>query len=190
MALARWGGFSADRLYYGTDTRAGEFLVGAILGLAVASRRPSSNRSDEASPAVLNILGLGACMALVAAWALTPRDASWLTSGGLGVYALVSGVAIVAIGSPGTIPAHVLGGRPLRSLGRISYGCYLYHWPVLLLLSPGRVPGGEPARLVAAAGVTTGLAAASYHFVERPIRTRSNPYRESAPPSSSQCAPP
>lgn len=51
--------------------------------------------------------------------------------------------------------------RPLAHLGRISYGVYLWHWP-LIVLNPGAPPG-----LMVAASLV--LAEASWRYVERPI---------------------
>ncbi len=64
----------------------------------------------------------------------------------------------------------LLGSHPLRWLGRISYGLYVYHWPVLLWLVPERT--GLPPLLnpVAGVGLSIALAAASHRWIEAPIR--------------------
>ena len=62
--------------------------------------------------------------------------------------------------------------RPLRALGRISYGVYVYHWPLFLWLDHDRT-GLSPLPLSALRFVTTiALATISYVLLERPIRTR------------------
>jgi hypothetical protein len=79
-------------------------------------------------------------------------------------------VLIVAAVTTGPVKV-LLSLAPLRALGRISYGVYLYHWPVFLWLNGDR-SGLSGGRLLLARGaVTIGIAVLSYHAVEMPIRT-------------------
>ena len=64
----------------------------------------------------------------------------------------------------------VLGVAPLRALGRISYGVYLWHWPIIVWMSPERTHLDGPALLVARTAMTLGVALLSYHLLEMPIR--------------------
>ena len=54
-------------------------------------------------------------------------------------------------------------------LGRVSYGTYLWHWPVILLLEQV-LDVGPAVVAVLAVAISTGLAAASYEVLEMPIR--------------------
>ncbi len=156
-----------DRVYYGTDTRAAEILLGALLAVGVARRGglPVAGRRRG----VVSAAGAIAIAATVVAWAVVGHESAWLYRGGFGAYALVTVVLIGAALGPGPV-RRVLSVGPLRAVGSISYGLYLYHWPVFLWLSPGRT-GLEPATLFAARIVVTfALALASYHLLEMPIR--------------------
>jgi hypothetical protein len=64
----------------------------------------------------------------------------------------------------------VLALTPLVALGRISYGVYLYHWPIFLWLSPERTGWSFAPLLVVRLGTTLTVAIVSFHFLEEPIR--------------------
>jgi peptidoglycan/LPS O-acetylase OafA/YrhL len=85
-----------------------------------------------------------------------------LYRGGLVLVALGTAGLVVAAATSGTITATVLGWWPLRAVGIVSYGLYLWHWPVQLFLAD------SPwwTRL----GLAGAIAAASYVLVERPVR--------------------
>jgi peptidoglycan/LPS O-acetylase OafA/YrhL len=177
ILLTRFGGFDADRIYYGTDTRAAELLAGAIVAALVANGAATGWATMRNGPRLaLDLASVVAAGVLAASWVLTPAGASWLGTGGLGIYAGVSALVILGAAVPGTVLARALSGALLRGLGRISYGLYLFHWPILLLVAPGRIPGPGVLRLVVAAALTTGLAFLSYRFVEHPIRRRIAPF--------------
>jgi hypothetical protein len=78
-------------------------------------------------------------------------------------------VAVVVGGRAGPLGA-VLGFAPLRWLGIISYGVYLWHWPVIVYATPERTGlDGWVLDAVCVAG-DAGLAIASFVLIERPIR--------------------
>jgi hypothetical protein len=66
-------------------------------------------------------------------------------------------------------PAFFLGTRPMVWIGRCSYGIYLWHWPILVLLDAKYGPMSVLARLSALAG-SFALAALSYRYLEHPVR--------------------
>ena len=66
--------------------------------------------------------------------------------------------------------ASVLGIRPLVAIGVISYGLYLWHWPIDVWLDEARTGLSGFALFALRLAVTGVIATASYFFVERPIR--------------------
>jgi len=79
-------------------------------------------------------------------------------------------VVVGVLLSPDGPVSRMLGTLPLATLGRWSYGIYLWHWPIFLVLSPDRTGlEGVPLSGIRIA-VTLGVAALSYHALEQPIR--------------------
>ncbi len=161
-------GGDPSRVYYGTDTRMAGILYGAVLALAVACwgqvRGVLARRALEVT-AVVAMVGLGW------GWATVRGTSPWLYQGGFVVFGLAVAVVIAAAthDRPGPV-ARVLSIAPLRWFGLVSYGLYLWHWPVIVWLTPRRtgVDGWELSAL--RFGVTMAVTLASYWLVEQPIR--------------------
>jgi peptidoglycan/LPS O-acetylase OafA/YrhL len=159
-------GGDTSRVYYGTDTRAAELLVGALLA-ALFYRRLVIRKLIPRL--IVLTVGTGALIATIVVWATTDQHSNWLYEGGLGLYAIGSAAIIAAALQPGLVRS-ALSIAPLRWLGRISYGVYLIHWPVYLWLSPSRTGLNPWPLFLLRVAVTLALAVASYHLVEQPIR--------------------
>lgn len=153
-----WG---PDAAYWATPARLGEILVGAALA-GVLHGRVLRHR-------VLPWLG-GAGLAVVV-WAAVwwPSDRGPAYAGWLGVFAFASAALILGLQVPSPLRA-AFGVRPLVHLGRISYGVYLYHWPVYALLTETRVGAGGWRLFGVRVVVTLVVAAASFRLLEQPIR--------------------
>jgi hypothetical protein len=97
---------------------------------------------------------------------------TWLYSGGgLVLFGVASAVLVRACMIRGPIRT-VFSWSALRVLGLISYGVYLFHWPVFLVLSEHRTGLSQWPLFAVRVAVTLGIALLSYVFVERPIRDR------------------
>jgi hypothetical protein len=104
-------------------------------------------------------------------WTFTVhRTDPWLYEGGLSLYALVSMLAISAALVPGSLPRRMLSVSPLPWIGRLSYGAYLFHWPLFLWLDEARTGLGAWPLFALRFAVTMGLAWLSLVLVEAPIR--------------------
>jgi peptidoglycan/LPS O-acetylase OafA/YrhL len=174
-----------NRAYFGTDTRAQALLIGCAAAILLA------NAAQAARPVVTSAVAirlaavaarqrqrrrLGVAAALGAAtFAVLLSTANgedrWLYHGGLTVAALaVAAVIVHAVASPTSPTARALAFAPLVWLGRISYGVYLWHWPLFQFVNADRTGLTGPALLAVRIGLTFAVAAASYVLVERPIR--------------------
>ncbi len=157
-----------NRVYFGTDTRAFAVLLGAAAaaGAARFGAVPGGARRQ-----VLEGAGLVAAIGLAIAWVRLPGSSPVLRHGGLALCSLAAAVIITAVTQPRAGPlATLLGWRPLRRLGAISYGVYLYHWPVIVWLDAATTHLDGLALIGLQVGVTLALATASYVLVEQPVR--------------------
>ena len=156
---------NTDFVYYSLPSRAGELLVGAVaatsLGVAQLARRPA--------PKWATLGGTLALIALIVLCATVTRTSPWLSWGGFVGFSVISSLLIVAALPPGPL-AKALSVWPLLMLGKISYGLYIYHWPVILWLTPERVGVGGAELILIQASVTLVLAIISYVLVEQPVR--------------------
>lgn len=158
MALVHAEGGDTTRAYFGTDTRAAAVLFGAL----VALWRPSARW--------LSVLGLVAAAALAVAWATVDGTTSWLYEGGFALCSVAAAVVIASIAAQRGPLVRALELAPLRHLGLISYGVYLWHWPVFVVLTPEETGAHGWPLLVLRLAVTLGIAELSYWLLELPIR--------------------
>ncbi|MES2172130.1 MAG: acyltransferase family protein [Actinomycetota bacterium] len=165
MVLLFSPGGDATRVYYGTDTHAFGLAIGAALALAMTSRAVGRRW--------LTVLGVVALAGVIATTALLTDSSPITYHGGLVGVALFT--AVVIAGSVGSRLGRVLDVRPLRWVGARSYGLYLWHWPVFVLVEAAFPTwdrtglGGWELGGIALA-ITAVAATLSYRFVEQPIR--------------------
>ena len=171
-AIAMWvlyNGNDPSRVYYGTDTRAAGLLIGAAL--AVLWRPWTPGFKVKVSPRALELAALGAGAILVWAFWRWDEFSSFTYRPGLQLVSLASAVLVAASVHPETRLHAVLGWKPLRWIGRRSYGIYLWHWPVYVVTRPGIDLGWSSGpTLVLRLGLTLLLAELSFRYVEEPIR--------------------
>ena len=155
------------RVYFGTDTRAQQLLVGAGLAwLSSRHRFPTAARRNRTHTAI----SVAAFAAFVVIASTTSDQSAWLYRGGFIAVSLLCAVIVWAVSSNGG-PLAWLGARPLVWIGTRSYAIYLWHWPVIVFVGP---PMGLdlPRPVLAALQVVLSLTLAevSFRVVERPIR--------------------
>ena len=156
-----------DRAYYGTDTRAFELLAGGLFALWWAA--PGTISPIRLPHAVRDVVGVTALVASLAAWAFVDQTSPRLPRGGFALQACLT-VAVLIAATSRTVLARALSWTPLRAVGLVSYGLYLYHWPVFLALDADRTGLSRLPLFGVRIVVTAGLTLASYRLLEQPIR--------------------
>jgi peptidoglycan/LPS O-acetylase OafA/YrhL len=168
MAVLTRSGADTTRAYYGSDTRAQAILVGAALALGMALWGPARSRLARA---VLRVAGIGGVLGTALLWLLMPVDSPVAFRGGFLLAALCTAGVIACVAQlPRTAVGSALSWRPLGYVGRISYGMYLWYWPLVLVLSPARTHVTGLPLLAERLACIVAVASASARFVELPIR--------------------
>ncbi len=164
-----------DTLYLSTFTRAGGLLLGAAFALVwrpfAVMRGPlrSKGRLFDIA-ALLALVGLARIVWTTHLVTAEGADAG-LFRGGLFLAGLAMLVLIAAVTHQRAIAGRALGNPLFRWIGLRSYGLYLYHWPIFMIL---RGVAGNPLSLrqfAVGLAATVCITELSFRFVETPIRT-------------------
>ena len=165
-----------NRVYFGTDTRAQALLVGAAMSALLVRDWPALTaghpvirpRWGRRVIRVAPVLGLAA----LAAGAHYATGSPGAFRHGVLILVAVAAVAVivpVALDQDSAV-AKLLAWRPLVWLGAVSYGVYLWHWPVFLVLNGERTGWTGLALFAGRCIVTVVLAAVSWWLIEQPVR--------------------
>ena len=154
-----WG---PDAAYWATPARLGEILVGAFLAFVL---------TDVTLPRHISVLAPISLVALALAVVTFPAASGPAYEGFLPLVAVVSGGLIVGLQADSPL-RRALSTRPFVAVGLVSYGIYLVHWPVFVVVDADRTGLSEPTLTVLRLLITGAIAIASYFLLERPIRMR------------------
>ena len=114
---------------------------------------------------------VGAAYRLWLCWRMSGRTDVLYQGGFLFGVAAISVVIVVGGATrPGGVGHVPVARPPLRWVGRISYGLYLWHWPIIVWLTPARTGLDGVWLLGLRVAVMAVVVMASYYLVERPIR--------------------
>lgn len=170
MAIQFTPGEDPSRVYYGTDTRLFALLIGSLLAFAW---QPTRFKLDIPKRGVrlLNQIGAVTLPLLLILMIVTSEFGSFLYRGGFFLVAVLAALLIATIAHPASIWSQWFAHPALVAIGKRSYGLYLWHFPVITLMTPVEQIGTfSLLRTVLIVVVLIALTEASYRFIERPIR--------------------
>ncbi|MEO6121794.1 MAG: acyltransferase family protein, partial [Acidimicrobiales bacterium] len=175
-----------SRAYFGTDARVGALLSGVLVAVLLASRQglPTSTSTSPGFRWIprLDRLGVAALVVLGCLYVLADDRARLSYPAAFLAAQAATAVLIVAVRHRGPA-AWVLRWEPLRWLGVRSFGIYLWHWPLVVLLRPGVDVGWSPVvTALATVVLAVALGTLSYGLVERPLLRRPLPGPKSPRP--------
>ncbi len=179
MAYGLHANWSTDRLYYGTDTHAEGLLCGAALACFLFAARESGMTMSRLTANVAHWIRFVGPLAIVGGLVLMDRaygTSTWMFQGGfLGVAICASLTILYLVTLPQSLVARGLGWGPIVYVGQISYGLYLWHYPIFLWITSQRSSLHGLALFALRVVVSVAAAVVSYHVIEMPIRRRAWP---------------
>ena len=154
----------ASRVYYGTDTRAFSLLFGALLAILWEYRMVPRRLSAS----VNMVLGsVSFAVLLVMTIAINGSSNFWY-SGGQFFGTILTVLMVYAVSGRKTWLSRFLSNPVLKWIGDRSYSIYLWHYPIILLISKGIKASWWITLIEIVLSVV--LAELSYRFIETPIR--------------------
>lgn len=171
MGILYEPGADPSRIYYGTDTRSFELLIGCWLALVWPMKRLSSQKLSINHVNKLNAISLVAFSIFIVSIIFVDEYQTFLYRGGMFLFCLNAAILIACVCHPISILGKILSLKPLRWIGSRSYGIYLWHYPIMVLGTPVTEIGNPSYWRVALQLVLILIIAElSYRFIEMPIR--------------------
>jgi peptidoglycan/LPS O-acetylase OafA/YrhL len=159
-----------SRVYFGTDTHA----MGLLVGCAAAALWRSERLNERLTPdraAAMNGLGLFSIAGLAYFFLFVSELNEFLYRGGFLVLSILTAILVLVAAHPGLKFGKRLGNPVLKWFGDRSYGIYLWHWPIFVLMRSGiDIQWPDPIAFVVKVAIVLVIADMSYRFVELPIR--------------------
>lgn len=167
LAVAVWRAVLFERegwnaAYHGTTTRSDGLLIGSLLGVLWVRRLTPS----------VNWRGAAWAASAVALAVLATNDGknAFMHFGGFTIFNLAVAVVVLAVVEGGWSARSLLTNRTMQAIGRVSYGIYLWHLPLIWALRRWDVDLPDVIRFLLAMGATAIAVAFSWFVVERPAQ--------------------
>jgi len=166
-----------SRVYFGTDTHAMGLLVGCAAAALWRSERLNQRLTPDRATA-MNALGLLSISGLLYFFVFVSELNEFLYRGGFLVLSILTATLVMLAAHPGLKFGALLGNPILKWFGDRSYGIYLWHWPIFVLMRSGiDIQWPDSIAFTIKIAIVLAVANLSYRFVEMPIRNGAIGYR-------------
>lgn len=159
-----------SRVYLGSDTRAFAILAG-VAAACFFAKWPHVLRGQLVRIGLISLSCVGGAFLLWVAITANFRD-EWLYRGGFVAVALAVVALILASASGGSPLDRAFHSRLLGTLGLVSYGLYLWHWPIKVFVDEQRTGLSGVSLFAVRCALAAAATALSFWFIERPFRHR------------------
>ncbi len=163
LALSLWLTSSQPQMaFFSSPTRAWEFAVGGLVFFALHERGTMARHGGVLAATGLLAIGL----------AVNRFDSSMAFPGYLALLPVLGTAAVIAgcAQAPQALVTRCLSWRPVVAIGLVSYGWYLWHWPLLAIARVHTLGEIGPLGIATLCLISLALAAMTYRFIETPIR--------------------
>lgn len=153
-----------SRVYYGTDTRAFSLLIGAL----AAIQKEYHIIKVKLRGKLWAVIGSISVLILIGMMMLISSYSSFLYYGGQAIVSVLAAFVVYAVTVSRSLLNIILGSSILKWIGDRSYSIYLWHYPIIVLMS-----GGKRAAwwiVILEVVLSVGFAELSYRFIETPVR--------------------
>lgn len=153
-----------SRVYYGTDTRAFSLLIGAL----AAIQKEYHIIKVKLRGKLWAVIGSISVLILIGMMMLISSYSSFLYYGGQAIVSVLAAFVVYAVTVSRSLLNIILDSSILKWIGDRSYSIYLWHYPIIVLMS-----GGKRAAwwiVILEVVLSVGFAELSYRFIETPVR--------------------
>lgn len=160
--------FPASSYFY-LATRAWELLAGAVLAFHVS--RPHHQQAKPAIKTWGGLLGLTLITVSLVGWPSDQPPAPYLWT----LLPVVGTLLLIGSTDKDQLLGKVLASQPLVYVGRLSFSLYLWHFPIFAFAKIQEHANNEASSIAQLLTLLVSVSAASFHWVENPIRRLKNP---------------
>jgi peptidoglycan/LPS O-acetylase OafA/YrhL len=153
--------FQIDRVYNRTQVHADALLVGALAAYAWTQRRLHRQALNVAATIAVVFIAVCACR--------LPDTTGFYYKGGFTLVAIAAAIIVLAVVDGDWIVGRVLSWGPLRAIGRVSYGLYLWHFPVFVAVLRYCNAWPRVKSIALAFAITAACTVVSWYLVETPF---------------------
>jgi len=171
MGILYKPGMDPSRVYYGTDTRAFELLMGCFMAIIFPMKKFLSQKATVRKVKTLNITSMITFAVFILSVIFMNEYQTFLYRGGMLLLSLNAAILTACICNPNSYLSGLLSWKPLCWIGKRSYGIYLWHYPIIVLSTPASEIGHQTWwRILIQLAITFIIAELSYRYIEMPIQ--------------------